>query len=185
MNTSHNEPSRVWRIILGIGLTLLGLVTISLAVFSTAVSILVLGIVLCIRGVIELITSIGIMREKGFWSHLFGGTLSLIAGAAILTRPQAIAETLTFLIGAAFIALGFIKAVSAPVEHQHNWGWIVVSGFVALLVGFWIMGAYQSITPWLIGLLLGIEFIVQGLIMIFVPYSRGAGRKRGEMFAYR
>lgn len=181
---NRTEVSRGWSIALGIGLVVLGLATIALSAFTTFFAIWLLGVVLVIRGIIDMVTSFSaVNREKGFWWHLFGGILSLIVGALILARPGVTAVAVTFLVGAFFVAIGIFKTVAAPVEHTAHWGWVMLSGIISLLVGIWILGAMPGIAIWLIGLLVGIEITVQGFVMMFYPYAVRQQRGAGEMYA--
>ncbi len=185
MDGERMEMSRGWSLVLGICLGALGLLVMSFAFYTTFFTLYILGIAVAVRGIIDIVMSFGPKhRAEGFWWHLFGGILALIVGVLILSRPGATAVMITFLLGAFFVAMGVFKTVAAPIEHQGHWGWVMLSGLVSLLVGIWILGAAPAISLWLIGLLVGIEFLVQGLVMIFRPYSAPERRGGTEIYAH-
>jgi uncharacterized membrane protein HdeD (DUF308 family) len=62
---------------------------------------------------------------------------------------------------------------------------MMLSGIISLAFGIWIIGVWPSISLWLIGLLIGIEILVQGIVMIRLPYAiPHARRGRDEIYAH-
>jgi len=164
-----------WSITLGIAMVALGLVTILLAGLTTIVSVIFLGIVLAIRGLIDVVHALGTIKERGFWWRLFSGTLSVIVGVMIFSSPAISALTLTYLIALFLIASGLYRAIAAPIEHGSQWGWVMLGGAVSLVVGFIVISSGPAASLLFIGLLIGIEILVQGMVMLSLPFTlRGA-----------
>ncbi|MFP4164871.1 MAG: HdeD family acid-resistance protein [Chitinispirillaceae bacterium] len=173
-----------WSLVLGIAMITLGLVTITMASITTLFTIFLLGIILTVRGGIDTVFSLVIYRQKRFWHQLSGGILSLVIGVIILLRPEVTAAVITFLIATFLIAGGLFRTIAAPVEHESQWGWVMLGGLVSLLLGIWIMGGWPAISVWLIGLLLGVEILVHGMVLVTLPYAlRQIGGHGGEAFA--
>ena len=178
--------SRIWSLVFGTAMLLLGIVAIILSSITTTATIVLLGIVLAVRGIIDALRAFGPYRREGFWWHLFGGVLSLIVGILILSRPGATAATITYLIALFLITMGIFKIIAAPVEHESNWGWVMLSGLITLFFGIWVISVWPAISIFLIGLFIGIEIFVQGIVMIAQTFTRRQHYEKpaGEAFAH-
>lgn len=186
IDRSTYDRIQTWSLATGIGLVFLGLFTSAFALFTTFLTILFLGVVLVFRGGGDIISVFMPHHKKGFVWHLFGGILSVAIGLLMIFRPGVTAATLTYLLAAFLVVLGLFKIIAAPVEHDANWGWMMLSGIVSLIFGIWIIGMWPTVSFWLIGLLIGIEILVQGIAMIVLPYSipRSSRKSGGELFAH-
>jgi uncharacterized membrane protein HdeD (DUF308 family) len=176
---------QTWSLAVGIAMIIIGLLTSTFAMFTTFFTIIFLGIVLAARGVADIISAFMPHHYKGLLWHLFGGILSIAIGVLIVTRPGITAAVFTYLIAAFLIILGLFKTIAAPIEHEANWGWMMLSGIISLAFGIWIIGVWPAISLWLIGLLIGIEILVQGIVMIRLPYAIPHTRRgRDEIYAH-
>ncbi|MFW5785451.1 MAG: HdeD family acid-resistance protein [Chitinispirillaceae bacterium] len=173
-----------WSLVLGIAMIILGLVTITLASITTLFTIFLLGVILTVRGGIDVVMAFAIYKQQRFWLHLSGGLLSMVIGILVLARPGVSAAAITFLIATFLIAGGLFRTIAAPVEHESQWGWVMLGGLVSLLLGIWIMSGWPAISIWLIGLLVGVEILVHGMVLVTLPYAlRQIGGPGGEAFA--
>jgi uncharacterized membrane protein HdeD (DUF308 family) len=186
IDRSTYDRIQTWSLSTGIGLVFLGLFTSAFALFTTFLTIILLGVVLVIRGAGDITTVFMPHHKKGFAWNLFGGILSVAIGILMIFRPGVTAATLTYLLAAFLVVLGLFKLIAAPIEHDANWGWMMLSGIVSLIFGIWIIGMWPTVSFWLIGLLIGIEILVQGIVMIVLPYSipRTSRKSSGELFAH-
>lgn len=183
-NQSAYGRFKTWSIVLGVAMIILGLVTISFSGVSTWFTVFFLGIILVVRGVIDVSMALLSVREKGFWWRLFGGILSVVIGSLMIAKPEISAAVITFIIAIFLISSGLFRSVAAPVEHGSQWGWVMMGGVVSLIFGIWIMAAFPQISFVFIGLLVGIEILVQGMVMISLPYTlRQTKKPSGEAFA--
>lgn len=162
---------KTWSISLGVGLIVLGLLTIAVAGFTTLVTVIFLGLVLAVRGIVDVVHSVGSRHEKGFWWRLFGGTLSLVIGTLLLSRPVTGIVTLTFLIAVFLITAGLFRAIAAPIEHSDQWGWVMFGGIVSLILGFIVLSGWPVSSVWFVGLIIGIEILIQGIVMVTLPFA--------------
>jgi uncharacterized membrane protein HdeD (DUF308 family) len=162
---------RGWSIAMGSGLIVLGLITMAMASFSTFVSIVVLGVILAARGFIDAVHAVATYRESGFWWRLFTGTLSLVIGVMIISRPEITAVSLTLLISVFLITSGLYRAIAAPIEHRSSWGGVMFGGVISLVLGLMILSGWPVSGIWFIGLLIGIEILVQGIVFVSLPFA--------------
>lgn len=169
---------RGWSTGLGIALIVLGMVTIGLASFATLMTVLFLGAVLLVRGVIDAWHAVATREEEGFWAHLFGGILSFVVGLLVVSRPDTSAAVLTLIIAALLISTGLFRAIAAPFLASSHRGWNIFSGIVTLFLGFWVFSGWPAISLWLIGMLIGVEILVQGIVMLSIPLSTKTIQRR-------
>jgi uncharacterized membrane protein HdeD (DUF308 family) len=185
INKKLYEQIQTWSLVSGIGMIFLGLLTSTFAAFTTYFTMLFLGIVIAVRGVTDIFAAFTPHQRKGILWHLFGGILSLVVGVLVVFNPGVTAAVLTFLVAAFLIILGLFKAIAAPLEQEANWGWMMLSGIVSIAFGIWIMGAWPSVSFRLIGIFIGLEILIQGIVMIFLPSLIMKTRKGSrEMFAH-
>lgn len=187
INKELNEKIQTWSLVSGIGMILLGLLTSTFAAFTTYFSILFLGIVIAVRGVTDIFAAFMPQQKKGLLWHLFGGILSFVVGVLVVFNPGVTAAVLTFLIAAFLISLGSFKTIAAPIVHALNWGWMMFSGIVSMVFGIWILAIWPQVSFSLIGIFIGLEILIQGIVMVFLPSvilkTKRAGGSR-EMFAH-
>lgn len=158
---------------MGILMILLGLTVIGFSVAATFITVVTLGIVLAIRGLFEGVYALFSMDREWFWRRLLGGILSLVIGVLILSRPGLTIAALTLFIAAFLIADGLFKAIAAPISHQARWGWEMASGILAVIIGVWVWSGWPTNALWLIGLLIGVEILSQGIAMMAFPFVMG------------
>ncbi len=169
-----------WSLALGICMIVLGIIILSLSVFTTLLTVITLGIILAFRGLFDSIHALMAFREKGFWWRLFCGILSLVTGILLVSEPIISATTITFLVAVFLLTSGIFRAIAAPIEHESQWGLITFGGIVSFIFGFFLLLNFPTISLWFIGTLVGIEILLQGITMISLPFAVRAVRKTGR-----
>jgi len=155
-----------WYLALGVFLMLLGLIASSMAVTTTMLSVVVLGSILLVAGIGLLILSFLTGKWSGFLITLSAGVLSVLAGFESLYNPFAGAAVVTLLLGTLLIAGGIFRSISSIVMQFPNWGWSLVSGIVAAVLGVVLVNRWQAASLWFLGLAIGIDLIVHGFSWI-------------------
>jgi len=62
-----------------------------------------------------------------------------------------------------FMVEGISKVIFAlTIRPLPNWGWVLASGLVGILLAFYLWANIPLTAAWLIGILLGIELICEG-----------------------
>ena len=148
----------------------LGLFTIVFSVSTTFVSVIFLGIVLFIRGAIEIVESFLTYRNEHFWQRLLFGILSLGVGIFLIGRPVIGAATLTILIASFLVVIGLYKAIGSAMIKPINWEWIMLSGILSVILGLLIWSEWPAASFWVIGLLIGVEILTRGIELTMFPY---------------
>ena len=174
---ARRQLSEHWGWFLGVGIVfvLAGLASIAFPLVSTIAAKIALGWIFMISGVIALVHSFKITRWGALLLNLLIGALYVLAGAYLAFFPFTGIVTLTLLLAALFLAEGVMQVVMGVRLRGHEgWGWLVVSGLVAIAAGAMIALSLPSSAAWAIGLLVGINFLSTG--MSFVVLSL-AGRR--------
>lgn len=171
---SHIAENRTWFMVLGIVLIILGCVAIIFPLLTAIALKVFLGWVFLIGGVIQIIHAFSAKRWGGFLWSLLVGILYVVVGAWLAFFPLAGILTLTLLIAAMFIVEGVMEvAMAFRTRPLKGWGWALVSGIAALVVGVLIFAQFPSSAVWAIGLLVGINMIFSGWSFVFLASAAG------------
>ncbi len=161
----HNS----WKWFLSVGalLIVLGLVAIS-APLAAAIAIeILLGWIFLGGGVIRAIHLYQERNASGFLSKIVGAVLYLAVGGVLLLFPMQGVATLTLVLAIFFILSGILRVVTAlELKALPNWGWILLSGALAIILGIMIWTRWPSSSAWAIGLMVGIDFLFGGFSLV-------------------
>jgi uncharacterized membrane protein HdeD (DUF308 family) len=157
-----------WFLAAGILLVILGIFAASASVFTTMISIVLLGTLLVIGGVAKIIYSIWLRRWTGFVPNLLVGILYTIVGVYTLMHPAASAVALTLLIAVLFLISGTFRVASSLTLQFENWGWVLFSGLISIALGGMILAEWPESGLWVLGLFIGIDLIFAGWTWIFL-----------------
>ena len=166
-----NALHRHWKLYLaeGIALVILGFVAILVPPIATLAVTIVLGWLFLISGVIGLYTTFMMRHAPGFWWSLVSAALAVLVGGILLAQPVSGAFSLTLVVIAFFIIEG-VASIMFALEHKRElsgrWGWMLVSGFVDLILAAMVFGGLPSTAAWAIGLLVGINMVFGGSALI-------------------
>lgn len=160
-----------WDVILGILIVIAGFIMLGNVVFATAVSVLLLGWMALISGAILLIGSLFRIRSGGFWSAALGGAILVVMGLFILRNPLIGAVSLTLMAGSLFLASGLARVVAAVNARNARW-LLIISGAISIGLGLWVFFNIGAATLTLLGTLMGIQTLLEGLTLIMVGRLR-------------
>src|SRR5512134_399556 len=104
---------RGWDVVLGAVLAIGGLVILGYASFVTTVSVLFMGWLLLIAGVVGLVASFFRIGKGGFWSAALTGAFLTVLGLFFLRDTEAAATTLTLIAGVIFLTGGVVRLAAA------------------------------------------------------------------------
>jgi uncharacterized membrane protein HdeD (DUF308 family) len=155
-----------WFLVLGISLTILGVLCVGKAQTATTFSILVLGWILAISGVIWLVNAFRAFSWHGFFLFLLNAIIRGVTGYLLLRHPDAGAAGVTMLLASLFIVAGTFRAVGAGVIRFPRWAWTVFSGIVSVVLGVSLLASWPSASAYFIGLVIGIDLIFDGASLV-------------------
>ena len=158
----HLRESWLLLLVIGISLVVVGTLSIIFAFVATLATVTVFGTVLFVGAVLQLMNAVTCRNWRGFMVYLLTAILYGVVGLVMMNHPVAAAAGLTLMMAAAFMAGGTIRIVVAAVEHFHGWPWVMVNGFISLLLGITIWRHFPESAFWVIGLFVGIDLIFSG-----------------------
>jgi len=167
-----------WFLALGIVLIVAGLAAIAFPLLSTIATKIVLGWLFLIGGVMMILHAFNAPAWQGFLWSLLIGILYAVAGGYLAFFPLTGLVTLAILLAMLFIAEGAFEVIMAlRVRPHEGWGFLLLSGIAALLVGVLIAMDLPGSAVWALGLLVGINLLFSGWSYIFLAM---AGRRAHE-----
>ena len=170
--TNRLLPNSKWLSAIAVLMIVLGAVAITFPFFVTLTSTLLFGWLFIVAGIGQIIYA---FQSRGagkvIWKLVLG-LLYLLAGIFIVVNPLAGTLALTLMLGITIFIQGAIQVVLAFQLRRTSahWGWILVSGLVGILCGIFIGSSFPFSAVWLIGTLLGVDLIFDGVWML-LPHS--------------
>jgi len=147
----------------------LGAAAIALPPIATLAFTIVLGWLFLLSGVMGLITTFWMRQAPGFWWSLISAMLGVAVGALLLAQPISGALSLTIVLVVFFVIEG-VASIMFALDHKRElsgqWGWMLVSGIVDLVLATLVFGGLPSTAAWAIGLLVGINMVFGGAALI-------------------
>jgi uncharacterized membrane protein HdeD (DUF308 family) len=151
-----------WYFALGLFLVVLGFFASGTAVATTMLSVIVLGWILVAAGAGLVLLSFLTGRWSGFLLSLAAGLLSIIAGFEMLRYPVSSAVAVTMIIGTVLVVAGIFRSVASIAMRFPNWGWALLSGITAFVLGVMLLENWQT-GLWFLGFAVGVDLILHGI----------------------
>jgi uncharacterized membrane protein HdeD (DUF308 family) len=162
----------LWYLIQGVLLIVAGIVAVMCPLLSSIAVVLLLGWLLIISGVLQGISLIGARHVPHFWLQLISVILAVLIGCLFLRDPAQGLLTITLLLIIFFMIEGVAKVVfSLTIKPFPNWGWVLASGLMGIILAAILWASLPVTALWLIGLLLGVELIGVGAAMAFLAWQ--------------
>ena len=155
-----------WFLTFGIFLMILGTVCIGKAQTATTFSILALGWVLAISGVVWLVSALQAWNWGGFFVYLLNAIIRGVTWYLLIRHPDAGAEGVTLLLASLFIVGGLFRAAGASVMQFPRWGWTAFAGLVSVALGVYLLASWTAASTYFVGLAIGIDLIFDGAALI-------------------
>jgi uncharacterized membrane protein HdeD (DUF308 family) len=158
-----------WSIIMGILTVALGLFLIAYPLATAALTTVLLGWVLIFVGIAQFIFALHSRTVGKFFLKLVLAVLYGFAGFVIAFFPLSGVAALTLLLGMCLLGYGAVATVAAfQVRPVEAWGWLLVDGVAAILMGIMILARWPSSSLWAIGTLVGVSVLMGGISRIMV-----------------
>ncbi|MGZ4523492.1 MAG: HdeD family acid-resistance protein [Mycobacteriaceae bacterium] len=156
-----------WDVLLGVLLVIAGFIVLGDTVLATVVSVLLLGWLTLVSGILALAAALFRIGRPGFWSAALSGGLLTVLGLMILRNVGVAALTLTLIAGALFLVSGVTRLVVAVENHAHRWV-LLLGGLVSTALGLIVLFNIVAATYTLLGVLLGVQLLVDGLMIMLI-----------------
>jgi uncharacterized membrane protein HdeD (DUF308 family) len=161
----------LWYLIQGILMVIAGVLALIFPMLASVTIVLLLGWVLIISGVVQGIGLIGAREVPHFWLQLISVALSIIVGLLLLRQPQGGLLLFTVLLLIYFLVEGLAKVIFAlSIRPFPNWGWVFAAGLVGIFLAAYLFANLSSVSEWVLGLLLGIQLLVEGAAITYLAW---------------
>lgn len=171
-----NQRNWMWLLMLGIVFVILGFVGLGMTVSLTIVSMFFFGVLLVIGGISQLIDGMQAPGWKGLFGHMIIGLLYLFCSIIIFRDPLLISTFLTMILGCLLVAMGIIRfGMALSLKGTSGWGWLLVAGLSAFVLGVLILLQWPLSGLWIIGLFIAIELMIAGWTYIFMAMCMRKG----------
>ena len=162
----------LWYLIEGLLLIAAGILAVIYPVMSSTAVIVLLGWLLIISGALQGFSLLGARHVPHFWLQLISVILAMLIGLLFLREPGQELLTITLLLIVFFMIEGISKVVFAlTIRPFPNWGWVLGSGLVGIVLALILWASLPVTAVWLIGLLLGVELISVGAAIAYLAWQ--------------
>lgn len=162
----------LWYLVQGALLVLAGLAAIVFPVVSSVAVVVFLGWLLVISGAVQAISLLGARHVPHFWLQLISVILAVLIGFLLLRDPEQGLVTVTLLLIVFFMVEGVSKVVFAlTIRPLANWGWVLGSGALGIVLSLILMANLPSAALWLVGTLLGLQLIAVGAATFYLAWA--------------
>jgi uncharacterized membrane protein HdeD (DUF308 family) len=124
---------------------------------------IIVGLVLMLAGAADAWHAMLLRSKRGYMLSWMSSVLFFFAGALLVVSPIAKFTSLYMVLALVFWIGGvFRMGKGIDIRPVNSWPWVVASGLLGVVFGFFILYQGESITFQLISLLVGISLIVDG-----------------------
>lgn len=180
VNAVPHELGRLQRewwvfLLLGCLLAVGGVASLTYPFIATVGAMIFMGMTLIISGTLMVVSAFWTGRWSGSLLQILAGLFYFVAGFIIADRPIASAATFTLMIAGFLVVTGIFRIMLALTERFAQWGWVLGSGVISLLMGMIVIKSFASLETmgpesilWIIGVLIGIELIACGITFVML-----------------
>jgi len=173
------EHAGKWFIATAIAFIVLGTLAMLMPLMAGFAVTTLVGVLLLVGGVMH---GISAFRGEGFGHAIWQVIVALfyvVAGFYFLGNPLMALTTLTLFLAAVLFVEAFINFFAYfQRRHVEGSGWLLVNAIVTFVLAVMIWQGWPAISLWAIGLIVGINLIVNGFSRLMVgSAARSVARK--------
>ncbi len=170
-----------WLLAQGILLVILGTIGLGMTIWLTLATVFIFGVFLLIGGGVQIFQTFKCRGWQSVLWHVVIAILYVLAGLSIMADPLVASTLFTLLIAGALLGIGVVRIIMAfQLRGVKNWGWPLIGGIAAMILGFMILTRWPVSGFWVIGLFVAIEMIFSGWSYIIIALG---ARELGEKTA--
>lgn len=165
-NIRHHRKAYLFQ---GFLFVILGAISLFVPMVAAESFELLMGAFLVITGVTQALSGYASNRHKVI---LLSSMASIIAGALMLIWPDAGVLVLATIVGVFLLAEAIFEIATAVAYAPFTgWIWMLLSGIVTLALATMIFVGWPVSGVWILGILLGINFLFFGMSMLMIVNS--------------
>ncbi|MBY6091342.1 HdeD family acid-resistance protein [Pseudooceanicola sp. 502str34] len=162
---------KTWLVMLGMGIVLLigGIFALANPFAATLAVTTIVGVVFLATGILQAYSVFRDSEAHGRVWHGISALLSILAGVWLLANPLAGTVSLTLIVGVLFLFIGGFRLAAAWGMRSTPFFWILLlSGAASILIGIMVFSNLQMAAFSLLGILLAVELIADGVGLIAI-----------------
>jgi uncharacterized membrane protein HdeD (DUF308 family) len=166
------RASSGWGIVIGIMMMILGTIAIARPLYATIASAIVFGWLFMAAGIAQILYA-GRSPAVGqrIWKFSLG-ILYVITGLYAIINPLSGAIALPLVLGVTIFIQGSIQIISAfQMRPTQTWAWILFCGITSIILGIFIWSNFPYSADWLLGLWVGIHFLLSGICILILSVT--------------
>lgn len=149
-----------------------GILALVYPVATSFAVVVLLGWLLIISGFVQGLSLWDARNVPQFWLQLVSMLLSVMVGVLLIRHRGEGLLILTLLLLVYFMIEGISKVIfSLTIRPFPNWGWVLASGLVGILLGLYLWANLPVTAIWLLGVLLGIHLICEGAALGYLAWN--------------
>lgn len=160
-----------WDIVLGVLSVLAGIIVLGHVATASLVSVLFIGWMSLVGGLALAIAAIVNWKQPEHRWDLAAGALFAILGFGFVRNPGAALVVLTLLAGSLLLVGGVVRIIAAFQPGMPR-GILLLNGAVTLLLGVLVFSQWPVSALWLLGTILGVQLIMDGVTTALVGRVR-------------
>ncbi|ELY0895658.1 HdeD family acid-resistance protein [Pseudomonas aeruginosa] len=166
------QPKWGWFLVLGIVYIAAGAVAGGNLFLATIASVYYVGAMMVISGIAHIVQAFQVKGWSAFIWWLLGGIFYAVGGVVVFYNPLLASTSLTLIFAVLVIASGVSRIwLGFQSRPGDGWGWIVASGIVSVVAGAIFVLGWPVNSLWLLGMVLSIDLIFQGVSLVFFASS--------------
>lgn len=171
MRETVNQHSLLYLVQGGL-MVLAGILALVYPVASSFAVVVLLGWLLIISGFVQGFSLWDARNVPQFWLQLVSMLLSVMVGVLLIRHRGEGLLVLTLLLLVYFMIEGISKVIfSLTIRPFPNWGWVLASGLVGILLALYLWANLPMTAIWLLGVLLGIQLICEGAALSYLAWK--------------
>ena len=120
----------------------------------------------------------GFSAAGGWQAMVVVGVVTVILGLVVALHPTGSLNVIAVLLGVLLVISGIFDLVRAFDSSESHRVWLGIAGLLLVVIGV-VLIRHLNLTVALVGLVIGITWIVQGLAALATAFSGGPGERRG------
>lgn len=158
----------------GVFLIIAGIAALVFPVVTTLIAEVFIGWLLIFVGLVRLWNSFSYQGTGPFFGAFLLGLATTAIGAFIIWHPLMGGIALTVLVAVAFIFDGAFETMLAfELKPEDGWGWMLFSGLIGGLAGILIAAGLPGTSLFVLGLLVGFNFLSSGIALFRIGRTVG------------
>lgn len=160
---------KAWYNFQGVALVLLGVLAMVLPLSTGWGFEKMMGAVLMASGVVKGYTS---FKSHIHWWSFLSAALSLAVGGLLLWQPLSGVIALATLLAVFLLFEGVTEiCLALEFESARNWGWLLVSGLISLVLSAILFIGWPGLTIAFLGIMIGVNLLCYGASLLTLSAS--------------